>query len=168
MSEKWTEERMQNALVERGNLFDFTRYAVVPNVSYAVLQRGEADLLCLSKSGTFHEVEIKVSRTDLRADAKKRFGHQNSMVSYTWFAVPVELEPDAIEIVPKRYGIVVVDRPHALSPKAWLRDRNETRVVRPAKRFLMPGARKPTDAEIIKFLRTGVIRMWSKRKGAEA
>lgn len=159
MANDWTEEKMQNALTRRGNLFDFTVYAVVPNVSYAVLGHGEADLLCLSKSNTFHEVEIKVSKSDMKADLKKHRGHENSMVAYTWFAVPDVLEDDALEIVPSRYGLVVVESdPHRFTCY-------RTRVVRKATKYTGFGARKPTDAEVLRFLRTGVIRMWSRRNG---
>jgi hypothetical protein len=168
MAEKWTEQRMQDALTRRGNLFDFTRYSVVPNVSYAVLSNGEADLLCLSGSGVFHEVEIKVSKSDLIADKKKRRGHENRLVAYTWFAVPVELESVALQHVPERFGIVVVEHwpnPHGY---AWMAGRTQTRVVRKARKWTQPGSRKPSDTEVIRFLRTGVIRMWSRRTGVEA
>lgn len=154
---------MQNALTRRGNLFDFTKYAVVPNVSYAVLGHGEADLLCLSKSNTFHEVEIKVSKSDMKADLKKHRGHENNAVSYTWFAVPDDLEDEALEIVPARYGIVIVEPDPLGTVHAWLADKYVTRVVRKATKYNGFGARKPTEAEVMRFLRTGVIRMWTRR-----
>lgn len=159
----WTESKMQDALVRRGNLFDYTRYAVVPNVSYAIPIRGEVDLLCLSKTGTFHEVEIKVSKSDLRADSKKWHAHQNAIVSYTWFAVPEELETAAMEVLPERFGLVVVEPFPNPNGYLYLKSRLQTRVARRAKKWVQPGSRKPTNDEIIRFLRTGVIRMWTRR-----
>ena len=107
---KWTERNMQDALTARGNLFDWTRYAVIPNVTaFSVFEHGEADLLCLSKSNTLHEVEIKVSASDLMADSKKGpYAHHNRLVSYVWFAVPESLIPVALSNLDERFGIVAV------------------------------------------------------------
>jgi len=56
--------------------FKFLTNLVIPNVSYGFLPY-EADLLVLMKSGWVDEVEIKVSLSDLKADAKKRHTHDS-------------------------------------------------------------------------------------------
>jgi hypothetical protein len=156
MPVKHTEQSMQHALTGARNLFAWSRYAVVPNVSYGLLIRGEADLICASKAGIFHEVEIKVSRSDLKADQKKRYAHEDPRVAYTWFAVPQELESDALELLPERYGLVVVHEDCQHPDTAPLR----TKIVRmPQKNPKY--TRKPTDADMIKLLRLGVMRMWT-------
>jgi hypothetical protein len=153
---KHTEQSMQHALTGTGNLFDWRRYAVVPNVSYGLLIRSEADLICATKSGVFHEVEIKVSRSDLKADLKKRYAHEEPLIAYTWFAVPQELEGDALELLPKRYGLVVVHEDLKRPDTAPMR----TRIIRKPQKN-PKYTKKPTDAELIKLLRLGVMRMWT-------
>lgn len=163
---RWTEKSMQLALTARGNLFDWTRYAVVPNVmAFSVFEHGEADLLCLSKSNTLHEVEIKVSASDLLNDSKKGpCAHQNRLVSYVWFAVPESLIPVALSNLDERFGIVAVY--HKVYSAKELFSRVHTKVVRRPKKNSMPLHRKPNQDEVIRLLRTGVNRMWSRRTEA--
>jgi hypothetical protein len=153
---KHTELSMQMSLTRPGQLFDFVRYSVVPNVSYGILLAGEADLICVSKAGVFHEVEIKVSVSDLKRDALKRHGHEDRLISFTWFAVPQELETVAETSLPTRYGIVSVRT--VVDSRG---ERTVTHVVRKPKRN--PSCTKKPTVEIInKLLRLGVIRMWSR------
>lgn len=77
------------------------RYAACQNVSFALLPY-EADIIAVSEAGTVHEIEIKVSKSDLLADAKKmRWAtHPNLLppqVDYYWLAVPKELEAEAVK-----------------------------------------------------------------------
>jgi len=159
---KWTEARMQDCLTCWKSLFYFRRYACVPNVSYGLLDHGEADLLCLSNSGVFHEVEIKVTKSDLLADAKKRRAHEHRLVPYCWFAVPTDLVGLALDCVDSRFGIV----------ECWLKPDKQadgllpiyaTRVIRKPKRYKQASEKKPTQEEILQFLRLGVMRMWGRR-----
>jgi hypothetical protein len=124
-------------------------------VSYGLLIRGEADLICVTKAGVFHEVEIKVSRSDLRADLRKRRAHEDPLISFVWFAVPEELEKDALELLHERFGIVAVceqpKRPGCTMTKV---------VRRPRKSEHCKG--KPSQDTIIKLLRLGVMRMWTR------
>jgi hypothetical protein len=124
-------------------------------VSYGLLIRGEADLICVTKAGVFHEVEIKVSRSDLRADLRKRRAHEDPLISFVWFAVPEELEKDALELLHERFGIVAVCEQPKRPGLTW------TKVVRrPKKSEHCKG--KPSPDTIIKLLRLGVMRMWTR------
>ncbi|MEN6535475.1 MAG: hypothetical protein ABFD89_17560 [Bryobacteraceae bacterium] len=159
---KWTEARMQDCLTS--GLFHCKQYASVPNVSWGLLSHGEADLLCLSKSGVFHEVEIKISKSDLIADAKKHRGHEHANVPYCWFAVPTALVEVAKQALDIRFGIVEC----WLKPWPWEHPKDalptyDTRVIRRPKRYAHARDSKPTQDEIIKFLRLGVMRMWTRR-----
>jgi len=152
-----TEQSIQDALTAQGALFCFRKYASVPNVSWGLWSAlgHETDLLCLSKSGCFHEVEIKISKSDLRADVKKRhrlLGREPPAVRYRWFAVPQALAAVALSEVEKKFGVVEVS------------DDGKAKVLRRPKPNTK--ASKPTDAQIMQFLRLGVMRMWSKRKAA--
>ena len=157
---KWTEKRMQFALTGEGQLFDFRRYSVVPNVSWGLLEY-EVDLLCLSRNGVFHDVEIKTSKADMASDLKKRRFHNDHRVGRLWYAYPKYLLDSVIELVPEWAGIVVV--------AVYLHDKKFkylSKVVcrpRPKRRPVVNAQRNPTNDEIQKFLQLGVMRMWSNR-----
>lgn len=167
----WTEKRMQLALTKRGNLFDFTRYAVVPNVSYSILYQGEADLLCLSKSNIFHEVEIKISVQDMKNEAKKRRSRYSNVVAYKWIAAPEEIADKALglECIPETWGIVSVSA-------KWVEDRKCMYHIEPAhwiirtKKLRLPKRQETitiSESKIMAFYRTGITRMWYKRKNED-
>jgi hypothetical protein len=164
----WTERRMQLALTKKGNLFDFTRYSVVPNVSYSVLYNGEADLLCLSKGNIFHEVEIKISVQDMKNEDKKRRSQYSNVVAYKWIAAPEGIAYKALELgcIPKTWGVVSVSA-------KWVEDREYMYHIEPAhwviktKKLRLPKRQETitvSESKIISFYRTGITRMWSKRK----
>lgn len=157
---------MQVALTSFGCLFYYRRYVVVPNVSWGLPGvNGEIDLLCMSASRVLHEVEIKVSRSDLRADAKKRHQHNHSCVAYSWFAVPEELSAAALELAPERFGVVSVRfREAGTIHGVAVSDRYFTKVLRRPKRAR--GAKVDEKVER-QLLRLGVMKMWS-RKGKAA
>jgi hypothetical protein len=155
----WTERRVQFALTYTGNLFDCRRYSVVPNVSWGLLKRGEEDLICLSKAGVFHAVEIKVSLTDMKADLAKRHQHLDKLVAFNWYAFPKDLD-GVVELVPPRFGVVVVGRRQARDGTPS--DSMFTQVIRRPTRN--PDASKPTDKDVNQFLRLGVMRMWARRE----
>mgnify|MGYP001600766061 CR=1 FL=1 len=91
------------------------RWAVCPNASWGVGWPCEADILAVSKSGRVHEVEVKISASDLKADLKKgkfqRFGDDlRTYAASFWYAVPAELEGKAEAIAkPRGLGLIVVD-----------------------------------------------------------
>ena len=86
--------------------FNYRINLIVPNV-YWGMNMHECDLLMVSKAGYCTEIEIKVSRADLKNDAKKRHGHFSNRIKYLYFAIPTYLE-HCIEFVPKRAGIITV------------------------------------------------------------
>jgi len=74
------------------------RWAVCPNVSWGLPLLGEADVIAVSSSGKLHEIEIKCSRGDLRADEKKRrwLWSADARTDYYWLAVPAALRDDGM------------------------------------------------------------------------
>lgn len=90
------------------NFFNFRRNLIVPNVSWG-LGLHECDLLILTPAGYAWEVEIKVSKQDLKKDLLKRHGHNHKKIKYLYFAIPKELE-DCMGYIPKRAGIILVER----------------------------------------------------------
>lgn len=139
-----------------GDLFAFLRgWTVVPNVqdyrvhgpSYA-----ELDLVAVSPAGWASEVEIKVTRSDLRRDLEKGHAHDNPRMRFLWFAMPESVEYQ--DLVPERAGVILV---RERNPGAYL---TAYKVRRPQ---VNPTAVKWTDAERYDLARLGLIRYWSAR-----
>lgn len=88
--------------------FDYRRNLVIPNVSWG-FNIHECDLLVLTGSNYLYEVEIKVSKSDLVKDGKKRHGHidRRNRIRKLYFAIPSKLAR-YIEYIPMRAGIIVV------------------------------------------------------------
>ncbi len=87
--------------------FNFTRNVIVPN--YYIQCGYECDLVIMSKAGYVTEVEIKVSKSDLVADLKKKHGHESRKIKYLYFAMPDYLE-GCIELIPERAGVLLIDQ----------------------------------------------------------
>lgn len=54
-----------------------------------------------------HQVEIKVSRADLKHDNKMQDYAQS--FDYSWLCVPVELEQEALNVKPEKFGLLLYD-----------------------------------------------------------
>lgn len=65
---KWTEKNIASALALGGQAFSRKYLCVVPNCSWT---GNECDLLVVTENLRIIDVEIKISRSDLKADAKK-------------------------------------------------------------------------------------------------
>lgn len=162
----WCEARMQYALTRKNNLFDFGRYASVPNIGWGLGLRHEADLLCLSNNDVFHEVEIKVSMSDLKHDKDKIHNHYSKFIKYLWFAIPETLSIEkALEEIPEYSGLVQVKIYYSehLYYQKYSKQKYLTKIIRKPGRSRpkMKLYEKPSQHIIEKFLRLGVLRMWT-------
>lgn len=54
-----------------------------------------------------HQVEIKVSRSDLISDTKMQDYSQS--FDYSWLCVPVELKEEALKVKPEKFGLLLYD-----------------------------------------------------------
>ena len=143
-----TEKDIQRALTRRGQIFDHLRFLVIPNASWGINVH-ECDLLALTGAGYAHEVEIKVSISDLKRDGRKRHRHQSPKIKYLWFAAPEEMRGAMIEHVPETAGIILVqsvDNGH---------------IVKIIRRPVPRKARKFSDYERYRLARLGTIRYWT-------
>lgn len=86
--------------------FGIRQNIIVPNVSWGFYIH-ECDLLIIRKSGCLLEVEIKITKADLKKDLKKEHQHIDGRIKELWFAIPEYLE-DSIEYIPKHAGIITV------------------------------------------------------------
>jgi len=128
--------------------FNIRQVLIVPNVSFGFLKY-EADLLMVSGSGYAWEIEIKVSRSDLLRDSKKRHKHDDEKIRQLWFAIPKKLE-SSIADIPSHAGVLVVDE-HG---RTWER-RSPTANL---------SAKKLTDDERYQVARLGTLRIWGLKE----
>lgn len=130
---------------------------VVPNVRDGMGFPFECDLLYVTKTGYAHEIEIKVSRSDLMRDKKKqrhayeKYMHDPIIRSKT-FAIPEELA-SCVDDIPAECGVIVVYR----NPK-----RTYTTDIRKA--VIDTRARKLTAEELMKMYRLMAMRVWTMKK----
>lgn len=145
---KLTTQRMEVVLAQ---YFGTRENIVVPNVSWGLINH-EADLLVLKPSGWAEEVEIKVSKSDLRRDLKKDHGrgHRASdLVRKLWFAVPADMAQ--MPEIPEHAGIITV------SYSKW--GQWVAATVRAPK--LNKRAHKLTDVNTHQLMRLGMFRIWT-------
>lgn len=127
--------------------FGIRTHLIVPNVSWG-LGVHECDLLVLSKNGYATEVEIKISASDLKADALKGHGHKSKKIKYLYFAIPSYL-CKYIEFIPRRAGILVIT--------------SAGRVFCAAEPEQNRDARSLTLQEQYDMARLGALRIWSMK-----
>jgi len=131
----------------------------VPNVSWG-LNLYEIDLLVLTKNNYAYEVELKISRADLKRDLQKRHGHRSydpdnprkdGKISRLYFAIPDYLQCSA-DLIPGHAGILVVGN-----------ELSDTTVqcVRNPK---INHSYQWSDAQRLALLRLGAMRIWTLKK----
>lgn len=107
------------------NLYDIRKHIIVPNVSDQMcLVPFETDILVLTQSGYATGFEIKVSKSDLKADLKKKqytrfINKENGILlqelyyakkfKYIHYAVPKNLEETALSMIPEFVGLYVYE-----------------------------------------------------------
>ena len=79
---------------------------IVPNVSWG-MNMHECDMLIITANNYGIEVEIKVSKSDLIADGKKRHHHYDNRIKRLYFAIPDNLRTSA-DLIPSEAGILVI------------------------------------------------------------
>ncbi len=122
---------------------------IVPNVHWG-MDLHECDLLLVTKAVYAWEIEIKVTKADLKKDAEKRHGHRSERIKHLYFAIPTYLE-DSIEYIPERAGIITVA---PKSEKLWTR----CKIIR--KPETNKAAQPFSDCERYKVARLGALRIW--------
>ncbi len=127
--------------------FGFNKNYIVPNVHWGAGLH-ECDLLVVTKSGYATEVEIKISKQDLKNDLKKKHCHKSNKIKALYFAVPEELVEFALENIPTRAGLLSVG----------------LRVNEIRKPELNKESIKWSDDEIFNLLRLGTMRIYTLKQ----
>ncbi|MCA6372246.1 MAG: MmcB family DNA repair protein [Cytophagales bacterium] len=140
-------------------LLGWREHTIVPNVSWGLDLKHEADLLVLDKAGRFTEIEIKVTLSDLKADFKKKHQHQSKLIGRLVYAVPDKLVEFASTTIPDGCGLISV------SWNQWL-GKFEAKWVYTCR--FQKDYKKPDTKMVLKFLNLGCMRTWSLKKSLNA
>jgi hypothetical protein len=154
-----TAAEIQYALTYSSNSPFYARsHIVVPNVYWGLDFEHEIDLLVVSQpAATGTEVEIKISKGDLKRDFKKKHGHRDERIWRLFYAGPFELKDAFFELVPPECGIITVQKwPNGEGS----RPKYDVSVRRNAK-MSYSGKKVFTDKEIFKLMRLAYFRYWS-------
>lgn len=115
----------------------------------------ECDILAVSKSGYLTEYEIKVSKSDLKADFKKKHKHESDRLKYQYFAIPKEMR-DCVDIIPNKFGVVIITERRDRQGK----DYYSIKEIREP--YKNKNASKITDSEFINLCRIQALKLWNK------
>lgn len=138
----------QEVEIAVANYFCYRRNIIVPNISWGMGLRYEADVVVLRPSDYAVEIEIKVSAADIKADLKKKYQHDSNLFCELWFAVPEELteHPD----IPKHAGVLSVGK------------LGRVKVIRKPKRN--KAGKKWTQEQRGKLLHLASMRTWTLKQ----
>lgn len=143
--------------------YKFTQNIIVPNITKMTgVLPFETDVLVVTNSGYATGFEIKVSKSDLKADFKKRqhvqvnnlfenksgFEKFYGKFKYFYYAVPPNLVDDCLDMLPDYFGIYCIEN-------------NKLKLVRPSKELFK---HKWSESNIRNLLRLGTMRIYSLKK----
>jgi len=134
--------------------FNIRYNVIVPNISWGIANLHECDLLVLSKSNYATEVEIKISKSDLMKDKKKKHGHWHNHITRLYYAVPNKLVDTALTEIPSRAGLISCKK----APNGSL----YAKKVKECKRNMK--SHKWTDTEKAKLCHLGTMRILGLKK----
>jgi hypothetical protein len=158
-----TEKTIQNALfgylLQRGNQLS------VPN--YTPVKWHECDMLAITKAGYSVEFEIKISRSDFKADASKEGKHRSLALgdpngpSRFFYVVPQGMI--AVEEVPYWAGLIYADERES---SAWWGAKAQRRIVLKEVKKAPKLHTVPIREKVVDHIR-GVFywRFWNLRRG---
>jgi hypothetical protein len=146
---KITTLEMEIAISE---LFNPRVNTIVPNVYWSFF-RHEVDILVVTKAGYGNEIEIKISKADLKKDADKWHNHFDHKIKNLWFAVPDYLK-DCWDMIPQRAGIIEVRKADQDLKCRALKKRNPK----------PNGDYRFSDKEVHQLQRLGSLRIWTLKK----
>lgn len=173
----WSEKSIAAALSRQ--IFNHKYLVVVPNTSWT---GNECDLLVVTENLRVIDVEIKISRSDLKADAKKdkwfhywdykidgpaAFGDQSARRAREWlqkvwkhyYALPAEVWSDSLleTLGSPRSGVLLIDRDDSGAIKVKVK-----RMAAPCR-----DAERLSATQAVDIARLASLRMWDAYEKAE-
>jgi len=125
---------------------------IIPNIWWGLGFTHELDMLIVTPARCAYEVEIKVSKQDLLVDKQKKHCHEDRRIRELYFAVPEKLKDIALQEIPERAGLFIVN----LNSDKWYKRFD---IVKRPK--LNKHADKITDVEMIKLYHLASMRIWT-------
>ena len=138
--------------------FGIRQNLIVPNVSWGWGLNYEADLVVVTRSRCAYEVELKVSKSDLRADLKKKHHHDGAMFKGLWFAMPESVYDS--ELVPDQAGVLLVKTE---TVKNWKNEVETHKYVHVEKKPEVTRT-KISEKKYMKLLELAAMRVWTQKK----
>lgn len=138
--------------------FNFRKNIIVPNVSFGLFPRHEADMLILNRSGYLTEVEIKRSWSDFLNDFKKTTTHDEGKVSLKYFAVPISIKDKVLGHLEN------VDPGKIWGVLCYNEDLKFEYIREPSNYYIRDPKNKLTVEEQLKLARLGAMRVWNLKK----
>ena len=134
--------------------FGIRTHLIVPNVFWGFGLRHEADLFVVTKSNYVYEVELKVSKSDLKADSKKSHKHidPKDRIKRLYYAMPAEIYDPSL--IPEDAGVLL-----AVKNKT-----NDNRRVRIERKPVDKKVRSITTKEYTKLMELCAMRVWSMKR----
>jgi len=134
--------------------YDTRQHIIVPNfyINFGTSADHECDLIIIKRSGYAEEIEIKMSKSDLKADFKKKHGHVDERLQYLYYAMPIELYEQCEGLIPEYAGVFTITK---------YEDIGFARCVKSAPK---KQCRKLTINEQLKIARLGVMRIWNLKQ----
>ena len=100
--------------------FDFRQNLIVPGITNQMgVVPFETDMLVITKSGKAYGFEIKVSKSDLKADFRKPQHNQDTQAGferyykkfkYFYYAIPLDMREFALSMIPDFCGLVCIEK----------------------------------------------------------
>jgi hypothetical protein len=144
---------MNSTLIETliAGYYDYSKHVIVPNIGWG-LNIHECDLLIVTAAGYATEIEIKISKADLKKDLSKKHGHHSNKIKKLFFAIPENLE-SCIDLIPPRAGIYIIRKNENMRYGHYvekIRDAMQNENCKPL-----------DEKEMKQLMRLGTMRIWS-------
>jgi len=147
--------------IELARFFNSRINVIIPNVHWGLGLAYEADLLIVSPNRCVTEVEIKISRSDIKKDlSKKCYAHRSRKIHKFFYAVPENLID--CEYLPEDCGLIMVSDKPSKKSKAINKRSDRCKIIRPP-RFNRKAV-KLNDKELNHLLHLGCMRIWSLKE----
>jgi len=134
--------------------YGIRQHIIVPNcyINFGTSVDHECDLIIIKRSGYAEEIEIKMSKSDFKADFKKKHRHIDERLQHLYYAIPSEIYEQCKELIPEYAGVFTITK---------YEDRAFTKCVKSAPK---KKCRKLTTEEQLKIARLGVMRVWNLKE----
>lgn len=124
----------------------------------------ECDVVVVTNSYYLIEFELKISKSDLKKDFQKKHSHECDNIKKTFYVIPEKLE-DCIELIPERFGIIIVNKKIQIDKSGKIpleKTHYPLRIIREAQ--TNKKAKKITNDNFIKICTLASMRYWTTKE----